>query len=61
MARVSFHFVRGNNPEKFASTIVNFMGKVRLFNDVDTYKHKLILFFNLLTKMQQVAQVQTLS
>ncbi|KAH9768078.1 protein GET4 [Citrus sinensis] len=27
MARVSFHFVRGNNPEKFASTIVNFMGK----------------------------------
>ncbi|KAL9418982.1 hypothetical protein AB3S75_036854 [Citrus x aurantiifolia] len=27
MARVSFHFVRGNNPEKFTSTIVNFMGK----------------------------------
>lgn len=27
MARVSFHFVRGNNPEKFASTLVNFMGK----------------------------------
>ncbi|XVF83304.1 hypothetical protein PTKIN_Ptkin16aG0476100 [Pterospermum kingtungense] len=27
MARVSFHFVRGNNPKKFASTLVNFMGK----------------------------------
>lgn len=37
------------------------MGKVGLFNDVDTYKHKLILFFNSITKMQQVAQVQTLS
>jgi hypothetical protein len=28
MTRVSYHFVRGNNPKKFASTIVNFMGKV---------------------------------
>lgn len=28
MSRVSLHFVRGNNPKKFASTIVNFMGKV---------------------------------
>ncbi|KAJ6986940.1 hypothetical protein NC653_020239 [Populus alba x Populus x berolinensis] len=27
MTRVSYHFVRGNNPKKFASTIVNFMGK----------------------------------
>ncbi|OMO71608.1 hypothetical protein CCACVL1_18133 [Corchorus capsularis] len=27
MARVSFHFVRGNNPKKLASTLVNFMGK----------------------------------
>ncbi|XP_007009729.2 PREDICTED: Golgi to ER traffic protein 4 homolog [Theobroma cacao] len=27
MARVSYHFVRGNNPKKFASTLVNFMGK----------------------------------
>ncbi|KAJ7970391.1 Golgi to ER traffic protein 4-like [Quillaja saponaria] len=27
LARVSYHFVRGNNPEKFASTLVNFMGK----------------------------------
>lgn len=27
MSRVSLHFVRGNNPKKFASTIVNFMGK----------------------------------
>ncbi|XP_057981893.1 protein GET4 [Malania oleifera] len=27
MARVSFHFVRGNSPKKFASTLVNFMGK----------------------------------
>ncbi|XP_031378051.1 Golgi to ER traffic protein 4 homolog [Punica granatum] len=27
MAKVSFHFVRGNNPKKFASTLVNFMGK----------------------------------
>ncbi|KAG6763580.1 hypothetical protein POTOM_031006 [Populus tomentosa] len=29
MTRVSYHFVRGNNPKKFASTIVNFMGKGR--------------------------------
>jgi hypothetical protein len=28
MARVSYHFVRGNNPKKFASVLVNFMGKV---------------------------------
>ncbi|XP_062160271.1 protein GET4 [Alnus glutinosa] len=27
MARVSYHFVRGNNPKKFASVLVNFMGK----------------------------------
>lgn len=27
MARISYHFVRGNDPKKFASTLVNFMGK----------------------------------
>ncbi|XP_008459732.1 protein GET4 [Cucumis melo] len=27
MTRVSYHFVRGDNPKKFASTLVNFMGK----------------------------------
>ncbi|KAL6577089.1 hypothetical protein OROMI_011365 [Orobanche minor] len=27
MAKVSYHFVRGKNPENFASTLVNFMGK----------------------------------
>ncbi|CAB4270592.1 unnamed protein product [Prunus armeniaca] len=27
MVRVSHHFVRGNNPKEFASTLVNFMGK----------------------------------
>ncbi|KAL2487647.1 hypothetical protein Fot_40939 [Forsythia ovata] len=27
MTRVSYHFVRGKNPKKFASTLVNFMGK----------------------------------
>nr|XP_023929787.1 Golgi to ER traffic protein 4 homolog [Quercus suber]POE89040.1 golgi to er traffic protein 4 like [Quercus suber] len=27
MARVSNHFVRGNSPKKFASVLVNFMGK----------------------------------
>ncbi|KAB5544179.1 hypothetical protein DKX38_012291 [Salix brachista] len=27
MTRVSYHFVRGNNPKKFASSLVNFMGK----------------------------------
>ncbi|OVA02801.1 Uncharacterized protein family UPF0363 [Macleaya cordata] len=27
MARASSHFVRGNHPEKFATAIVNFMGK----------------------------------
>ncbi|KAG5557433.1 hypothetical protein RHGRI_007620 [Rhododendron griersonianum] len=30
MARVSYHFVRGKHPRKFASMLVNFMGKVRL-------------------------------
>ncbi|KAF4389157.1 hypothetical protein F8388_026886, partial [Cannabis sativa] len=27
MTRVSNHFIRGNNPKKFASVLVNFMGK----------------------------------
>ncbi|KAK6142645.1 hypothetical protein DH2020_022993 [Rehmannia glutinosa] len=27
MAKVSYHFVRGKDPKKFASTLVNFMGK----------------------------------
>ncbi|XXG39811.1 hypothetical protein AAC387_Pa01g0676 [Persea americana] len=27
MTKVSFHFVRGGHPEKFAATLVNFMGK----------------------------------
>ncbi|KAK7277296.1 hypothetical protein RIF29_18447 [Crotalaria pallida] len=27
MARITHHFLRGNNPKKFASTLVNFMGK----------------------------------
>ncbi|KAL6952048.1 hypothetical protein U1Q18_022041 [Sarracenia purpurea var. burkii] len=27
MTRVSYHFVRGKHPRKFASTLVNFMGK----------------------------------
>ncbi|KAK4771848.1 hypothetical protein SAY86_013623 [Trapa natans] len=27
MAKISFHFVRGNTPQKFASTLVSFMGK----------------------------------
>ncbi|RZR97084.1 hypothetical protein BHM03_00026200 [Ensete ventricosum] len=27
MTKVSSHFVRGNDPEKFASVLVNFMGK----------------------------------
>ncbi|GMI84856.1 Guided Entry of Tail-anchored proteins 4 [Hibiscus trionum] len=27
MAKVSYHFVRGNNPKKFASVLVNFMSK----------------------------------
>lgn len=30
MTKVSFHFVRGGQPEKFAATLVNFMGKVSL-------------------------------
>jgi len=28
MTKVSSHFVRGNDPKKFASMLVNFMGKV---------------------------------
>ncbi|TKY51550.1 Golgi to ER traffic protein 4-like [Spatholobus suberectus] len=27
MPKVTYHFVRGNNPKKFASTLVNFLGK----------------------------------
>ncbi|XP_061373934.1 protein GET4 [Gastrolobium bilobum] len=27
MTRVTYHFVRGNNPKKFASTLVNFLGR----------------------------------
>ncbi|KAJ4845886.1 hypothetical protein Tsubulata_026852 [Turnera subulata] len=27
MTKVSYHFVRGNDPQSFASTIINFMGK----------------------------------
>lgn len=27
MGKVSFHFVRGKNPKKFVSTLINFMGK----------------------------------
>ncbi|XP_057423180.1 protein GET4 [Lotus japonicus] len=27
MNKVTYHFVRGNNPKKFASTLVNFLGK----------------------------------
>ncbi|KAK7343831.1 hypothetical protein VNO77_12884 [Canavalia gladiata] len=27
MTKVTYHFVRGNNPKKFASTLVNFLGK----------------------------------
>lgn len=39
MTRVSYHFVRGNSPEKFASTLVNFMGKVSFFfNDLHAYR-----------------------
>jgi len=30
MTKVSGHFIRGNDREKFASTLVNFMGKVCL-------------------------------
>ena len=30
MAKVTYHFVRGNNPKKFASTLVSFLGKVSL-------------------------------
>ncbi|GKB75000.1 Golgi to ER traffic protein 4 [Tanacetum coccineum] len=33
MARVSFHFSRGRNPNRFASTLVNFMGKCYLGED----------------------------
>ncbi|XP_060208967.1 protein GET4-like isoform X3 [Lycium barbarum] len=30
IGKVSFHFVRGKNPKKFASALVNFMGKIFL-------------------------------
>jgi hypothetical protein len=31
MTKVSSHFVRGNDPKKFASMLANFMGKVMVF------------------------------
>jgi hypothetical protein len=31
MVRISRHFVRAEDPEKFASMLVNFMGRVSLF------------------------------
>lgn len=31
MVRISRHFVRAEDPEKFASTLINFMGRVSLF------------------------------
>lgn len=30
IARVSYHFVRGNDAQKFVSVVVNFMGKVNI-------------------------------
>lgn len=40
MAKVSFHFVRGNIPKKFASTLVNFMGKVSSLFLLCTFSNK---------------------
>jgi hypothetical protein len=38
MTKVSSHFVRGNDPKKFASMLINFMGKVMvLFSAVGNY------------------------
>jgi hypothetical protein len=34
MNRVTYHFVRGNNPKKFATTLVNFLGKVSLLTSL---------------------------
>jgi len=30
MAKVTYHYVKGNNPKKFATTLVSFLGKVSL-------------------------------
>lgn len=42
MAKVSAHFVRGGDPKKFASALVNFMGKVILITI------KLLFFFKVM-------------
>lgn len=30
MAKVTYHYVKGNNPKKFATTLVSFLSKVSL-------------------------------
>ena len=36
MVRISRHFVRAEDPEKFASMLINFMGRVSLFFSLKT-------------------------
>ncbi|XP_077213781.1 golgi-to-ER traffic-like protein isoform X2 [Tasmannia lanceolata] len=47
MAKVSFHFVRGNHPEKLASTLVNFMGKCYPGEDDLAIAHAVLLYLSL--------------
>lgn len=43
MTKVSSHFVRGNDPKKFASMLVNFMGKVIIVLNSRYYKWCLVI------------------
>lgn len=45
MTRVSHHFVRGKNPKKFASILVNFLGKVSVLEFNDKNANILLFFF----------------
>ncbi|KAF9591912.1 hypothetical protein IFM89_010270 [Coptis chinensis] len=48
MAKVSVHFVRGNDPKKFASTLVNFMGKCYPGEDDVAIARAILLYLSLM-------------
>ncbi|XP_073042978.1 LOW QUALITY PROTEIN: protein GET4-like [Primulina eburnea] len=47
MAKVSYHFVRGKSPKKFAATLVNFMGKCYPGEDDLAVAHAVLMYLSL--------------
>ncbi|XVF12235.1 hypothetical protein REPUB_Repub08aG0097600 [Reevesia pubescens] len=47
MARVLYNFVRGNNPKKFASTLVNFMSKCYLGEDDIAIARAILMYLSM--------------